>query len=244
MKIFKKISFNWIIPFSFAATILFIFYVHPFWNAIQTNDLANWTTLSLEAGIFLPIAFCLARHFFSKEKQENEQKERKAEILRNDQEFVHLKKIFGKIHLANSNFSALAFHNKNNISLNPLDINPISISLYTGILTMYEKQIHELYLMNPEYFPEDIADGLDNMHTITSEYRIFYDSKTHNNCSIAQLWGSYLVLYGKFIAYEKLRNAIPIKGHEENFKKYTKIYPHDLTDMCGLTKYFDKDSKL
>ena len=72
--IFKKI---WIVPFSIYCTIIFIWIVNSYASAInlKENDLANWTTLAIEAGILLPIAYIIGNHFFKKDEENNRQKE-------------------------------------------------------------------------------------------------------------------------------------------------------------------------
>lgn len=230
-----------IILLLFIGVIDLIFIINLFIPIFDDDgDLKNWATLLIEGCIFIPIAYYVSNLFFDKEKKNKEEEEKEKEKEKESLKIERIKKIFIKIHLANSNFYSLYVHNKK-INISPSKIVSRSVSLYSGILNLYEKQIHEFYLVNPEYFPDVIATAIDNMHSLTENYREF-DETNSNKGSLSQLWGNYLVLYGHFIAYKKLRDNFPkegLSGHEENFKKYNKIYPADLTKMCGLDKYFN-----
>jgi len=75
---FKTYIFdNWYVFLSISFTLTFIWLLNDYFPAIQNNDLANWTTLSLEGGIFIPLAYSFAKYFFKIEKNENDKLKKK-----------------------------------------------------------------------------------------------------------------------------------------------------------------------
>lgn len=237
MKLKKKIEDYKYFFISYCVGIVFMLIINNYTNFkfLDNNDISNWSTLTLEGMLFLPFAYYFAKHFFNKEKKDNDKKDRDVEKEKEFETIYWIKKIFRIISYANSSFYSLVQLDEINLSKPPSKISPNS--LYSNVLDITEKQIHELYVLNPMYLPENIQSGIDAIHSLTEEYRKYYDSGSDKG-NITQLWGNYLVVYGHFIAFEKLRDSIDITIHEDNFKKYNKIYGNDLTKICGLDKYW------